>query len=201
MAAKKDMSSTYILYFVIFVLAVSLLIVGTLLYYANNNNNSNKKDIKGIIDRCPVCPVCPVCPACPSCPKVDSRASSAASVSIPVYPKELPSYDNNREYQQVSILTSNDENKPIILPLFSKRANNHRDRWNYYTTTDKNTMLRLPISHDNMKCDDDIGCNEIYDGNTIYIEMYKGKTFTATIYKKQAPSYFAEKYSIIKNNI
>ena len=104
------------------------------------------------------------------------------------------SYDNNREYQQVGILTSNDEKEPIILPLFSKRANNHRDRWNYYTTTDKNTMLRLPISHDNMKCDDDIGCNEIYDGNTLYIEMYKGKTFTVTIYKKQALSYFADKY-------
>jgi hypothetical protein len=194
MVAKKDMSSIYILYFVIFILAVSLLIVGSLLYYANSNNSnkSNKKDIKGIIDRCPVCPMCPTCPLCP---KVDtSSSSSVSSSSIPVYPKELPSYDNNREYQQVGILTSNDNNEPIILPLFSKRANNHRDRWNYYTTTDKNTMLRLPISHDNMKCDDDIGCNEIYDGNTLYIEMYKGKTFTATIYKKQAPSYFAEKY-------
>jgi hypothetical protein len=191
MVAKKDMSSIYILYFVIFILAVSLLIVGTLLYYANNNNsnsnsnsNSNKKNI---INRCPVCP---------ACPKVDTSNTSinTTTTSIPVYPKELPSYDNNREYQQVGILTSNDNNEPIILPLFSKRANNHRDRWNYYTTTDKNTMLRLPISHDNMKCDDDIGCNEIYDGNTLYIEMYKGKTFTATIYKKQAPSYFAEKY-------
>ena len=194
MVAKKDMSSIYILYFVIFILAVSLLIVGTLLYYANSNNsNSNKKNI---INRCPVCPACPLCPACP---KVDTSITSNTSnntttTSIPVYPKELPSYDNNREYQQVGILTSNDNNEPIILPLFSKRANNHRDRWNYYTTTDKNTMLRLPISHDNMKCDDDIGCNEIYDGNTLYIEMYKGKTFTATIYKKQAPSYFAEKY-------
>jgi len=186
MVAKKDMSSIYILYFVIFILAVSLLIVGTLLYYANSNNsNSNKKNI---INRCP---------ACPACPKVDTSNTSnntTTTSSIPVYPKELPSYDNNREYQQVGILTSNDNNEPIILPLFSKRANNHRDRWNYYTTTDKNTMLRLPISHDNMKCDDDIGCNEIYDGNTLYIEMYKGKTFTATIYKKQAPSYFAEKY-------
>jgi hypothetical protein len=189
MVAKKDMNSIYILYFVIFVLAVSLLIVGTLLYYANSNNsNSNKKNI---INRCPVCPACPLCP---SCPKVDTSSASSSSTSIPIYPKELPSYDNNREYQQVGILTSNDNNEPIILPLFSKRANNHRDRWNYYTTTDKNTMLRLPISHDNMKCDDDIGCNEIYDGNTLYIEMYKGKTFTATIYKKQAPSYFAEKY-------
>ena len=181
MVAKKNMNSIYILYFVIFFLAVSLLIVGTLLYYARNNNNINK-NVK--VDSSLLCPVCPSCPACP---KVDSS-------SIPVYPKELPTYDNNREYQQVGILTSNDDNDPIILPLFSKRANNHRDRWNYYTTTDKNTMLRLPISRDNMKCDDDIGCNEIYDGNTIYIEMYKGKTFTATIYKKQTLSYFADRY-------
>ena len=186
MAVKKIMNSIFILYIVIFVLAVLLLIVGTLLYYARSNNNSNS-NVNVKVDRCPVCPTCP---ACPACPKVDSRSSS----SIPVYPKELPSYDNNREYQQVGILTSNDDNEPIILPLFSKRANNHRDRWNYYTTTDKNTMLRLPISHDNMKCDDDIGCNEIYDGNTLYIEMYKGKTFTATIYKKQTLSYFADRY-------
>ena len=183
MAVKKIMNSIFILYFVIFVLAVLLLIVGTLLYYARSNNNSNS-NVNVKVDRCPVCPTCPVCP------KVDSSSST----SIPVYPKELPSYDNNREYQQVGILTSNDDNEPIILPLFSKRANNHRDRWNYYTTTDKNTMLRLPISHDNMKCDDDIGCNEIYDGNTLYIEMYKGKTFTATIYKKQTLSYFADRY-------
>ena len=188
MVLKKNIN---ILYFVIFILVVLLLIISTLLYYANsnNNNNSNKKDIiyKNVkVDSCPTCPTCPICPSCPSCPKVDN--------SIPIYPKELPSYDNNREYQQVGILTSNDNNEPIILPLFSKRANNHRDRWNYYTTTDKNTMLRLPISHDNMKCDDDIGCNEIYDGNTLYIEMYKGKTFIATIYKKQTLSYFADKY-------
>jgi hypothetical protein len=187
MVAKKNMNNTYILYFVIFVLAILLLIVSTLLYYAKgtnstNSTNSNKKEIIIIDKNVKV----ESCPSCPSCPKIDN--------SIPIYPKELPSYNNNREYQQVGILTSNDDKEPIILPLFSKRANNHRDRWNYYTTTDKNTMLRLPISHDNMKCDDDIGCNEIYDGNTLYIEMYKGKTFTATIYKKQTLSYFAEKY-------
>jgi hypothetical protein len=187
MVAKKNMNNTYILYFVIFVLAILLLIVSTLLYYAKgtNSTNSNKKEII-IVDKNVKVESCPLCPSCPTCPKIDN--------SIPIYPKELPSYNNNREYQQVGILTSNDDKEPIILPLFSKRANNHRDRWNYYTTTDKNTMLRLPISHDNMKCDDDIGCNEIYDGNTLYIEMYKGKTFTATIYKKQTLSYFAEKY-------
>ena len=182
MVSKKNMNGINVLYFLIFFLAVMLIIVSALLYHVYSNNI--KKDI-GVIEKNVKVDSCPSCPPPCSC-----KAESA----IPVYPKELPSYDNNREYQQVGILTSNDNNEPIILPLFSKRANNHRDRWNYYTTTDKNTMLRLPISHDNMKCDDDIGCNEIYDGNTLYIEMYKGKTFTATIYKKQTLSYFADKY-------
>ena len=183
MASKKtiNINDTYALYFVIFILVVLLSIVSTLLYYANN-----KKTIDAKVEVC-------------HCPKVDVEVKEVKS-SIPVYPKELPTYEDNRTsrvYQQVGILTSNDSggsNEPTILPLFSKRANNHRDRWNYYTTTDKNTMLRLPIRHDNMNCDDDIGCNEIYDGNTLYIEMYKGKTFTATIYKKQTLSYFADKY-------
>jgi len=186
MAVKKNINSLYILYFAIFVLVVLLMIVSTLLYYASNNKEIIVVDKKVKVDSSITCPSCPLCPSCPSCPKVDNN--------IPIYPKELPSYDNNREYQQVGILTSNDEKEPIILPLFSKRANNHRDRWNYYTTTDKNTMLRLPISFNNMNCDDDIGCNEIYDGNTLNIEMYKGKTFIVTIYKKQTPLYFADKY-------
>jgi hypothetical protein len=192
MVSKKNMSvaaasAQSILYFLIVILAVSLLIVSTLLYYAYSNKKEGvvvEKNVKASL--CPQCPQCPPCQSSCPCPKAES--------AIPVYPKELPTYDNSREYQQVGILTSNDDTEPIILPLFSKRANNHRDRWNYYTTTDKNTMLRLPISHDNMKCDDDIGCNEIYDGNTLYIEMYRGKTFKATIYKKQTPSYFADKY-------
>jgi hypothetical protein len=192
MAVSKktiNINGTYALYFVIFILVLLLTIVSTLLYYANNKKEDKKA-------------YCPKVDNC-HCPKVDVEVDvKEIKSSIPVYPKELPTYEDNsvssvsRVYQQVGILTSNDSdsNEPTILPLFSKRANNHRDRCNYYTTTDKNTMLRLPIRHDNMNCDDDIGCNEIYDGNTLYIEMYKGKTFTATIYKKQTPSYFADKY-------
>lgn len=112
----------------------------------------------------------------------------------PVYPKELPKY-NNTSYQQIGILTANEEDKePIILPLFSKKIENRNDRWNYYTATDKNNMMRLPIKYDNQKCDDDIGCREIYDGDKIYIEIYEGREFTATIYKIEAPKYFSDKY-------
>jgi hypothetical protein len=114
--------------------------------------------------------------------------------NIPVYPKNLPQYDSN-EFQQIGLLTANESDKePIILPLFAKKLVNNKDRWQYYTATDKNNMMRLPIVHYNMKCDEDIGCKEIYDGDTLSIEIYQGRIFTATIYKKDSPKYFADVY-------
>lgn len=111
-----------------------------------------------------------------------------------VLPNKLPEY-NNPDYQQVGILTANESDKePIVLPLFAKKIRNNRDRWNYYTATDKNNMMRLPITYQNMNCDDNIGCREINDGDTLGIEIYKGRIFTATIYKTQSPQYFADVY-------
>lgn len=115
------------------------------------------------------------------------------NINIPIYPKELPKY-NNTEYQQIGILTSDETDKePIVLPLFSRKINNRNDRFNYYTATDKNNMMRLPIKYDNLNCDDDIGCREIYNGDKINIEIYKDRIFTATIYKIDAPKYFADR--------
>lgn len=114
--------------------------------------------------------------------------------SLPVYPQKLPQYDN-KEYQQIGILSANEADKePIILPLFAKRLRNNKDRWQYYTATDKNNMMRLPVVHDNMKCDDDIGCKELYNGDKLYIEIYQGRIFTVTIYKNEVPKYFADVY-------
>ena len=114
---------------------------------------------------------------------------------LPVFPKNLPEY-NNTEYQQIGILTSEEQDKePIILPLFSRKINNRKDRYNYYTSTDKNNMLRLPINFDNMNCDEEIGCREIYNNDKITIDnIYKDRIFTATLYKLNAPKYFADKY-------
>jgi hypothetical protein len=113
---------------------------------------------------------------------------------IPVYPKNMPQYENN-EYQQIGILTTNEMDKePIVLPLFAKKVRNNKERWQYYTATDKNNMMRLPIVHHNMKCDEDIGCKEIYDGDKLSVGIYQGRVFTATIYKTDAPKYFADNY-------
>ena len=111
---------------------------------------------------------------------------------VPIYPKELPKY-NNVEYQQIGILTSNDS-EPLILPLFGRKINNRTDRYNYYTASDKNNMIRIHLTYDNKQCEDEIGCKELYNDDKIRIDIYKDKEFTATIYKKDVPRYFASAY-------
>lgn len=120
--------------------------------------------------------------------------SEIANSDIPIYPKELPKY-NNSEYQQVGILSANETDKePIVLPLFGKKIYGRNDRFNYYTATDKNNMMRIPIKFENKDCEDSIGCNQIYDKDTLTIDIYQDKTFTATIYKNDVPKYFASPY-------
>ena len=117
---------------------------------------------------------------------------------LPVYPKNLPQYSSpNRplDYQQVGILTSNETDKePIVLPLYGRKLYNRSDRWQYYTATDKNNMIRLPLTFGNRECEDDVGCNEINSGDTLTINTYSGRTFTATVYRTDAPHYFADVY-------
>ena len=92
---------------------------------------------------------------------------------LPVYPKNLPQYSSpNRplDYQQVGILTSNETDKePVVLPLYGRKLYNRSDRWQYYTATDKNNMIRLPLTFGNRECEDDVGCNEINSGDTLSI--------------------------------
>lgn len=96
-------------------------------------------------------------------------------------------------YQQIGILTSDQSDKePIVLPLFGRKIRS--DRWQYYTATDKTNMLRLPLRVNNRDCEDTIGCDEIYTGDELFVEIYQGRIFTATIYKIDAPQYFASPY-------
>lgn len=113
---------------------------------------------------------------------------------LPVYPTNLPKY-SSPEYQQVGILTSNETDKePIVLPLYGRKLYNRSDRWQYYTATDKNNMIRLPLNYENRDCEDDVGCKELYSGDKLSVDIYQGRSFTATIYRTDSPRYFAESY-------
>jgi len=173
MTIKKSNSNMW--FILISILLITLIILISfliyILYYKQNSNIKNNKNDNNFI-----------------------IIKEEKKDNIPVYPKDLPKYNNN-EYQQIGILTSDETDKdPIVLPLFSRKLRNHNDRYNYYTATDKNNMMRLPIKKNNISCEDEIGCNEIYNGDKLNIEIYKDRTFTATIYKIDAPKYFADKY-------
>jgi len=173
-------------------LIVLILLVAVLIYVIYTRKNEP-------VTSCPIQPVKYVQPvqhvqAVQPVQQQPIKQEADTRENVPVYPNKLPKY-NSQEYQQVGILTANEVDKePIVLPLFARKLQNNRDRWQYYTATDKNHMMRLPIRHDNMKCEDDIGCKEIYDGDTLSVEIYQGRTFTATIYKVDAPKYFADDY-------
>ena len=133
-------------------------------------------------------------PAQAPTPIVIVKADTTNPNIPPHFPQDQPRY-NSSTYQQIGLLTSEEADKePIVLPLFGRKIPNRSDRWQYYTATDKNNMMRIPLTYQNRDCEDDVGCNEIYTGDQLQVSIYQGRTFTATVYRTQAPSYFSSPY-------
>jgi hypothetical protein len=113
-------------------------------------------------------------------------------------PINIPSRGPNVSYQQVGILykehIENPDKQPgnntdsNILPLFGRPTFNGSRRWNYYTSSDKYQNYKMPITRNGQKCDNDLGCEEIRDGDILDIPSYNGK-FKVEIYNYDKPSY------------
>lgn len=100
----------------------------------------------------------------------------------------------NTNYQQVGILTRNNNNSPtptengMILALFGRPVHTNRNRWQYYTMTDRTNTIRLPVSKGGRSCSETNGCDEIINGDSVYVEGYND-VFVATIYDNELPRY------------
>ena len=113
-------------------------------------------------------------------------------------PINIKTRGDGGDYQQVGILykddISNNEKAPgnntdsNILPLFGKPTYNGSSQWNYYTASDKNHQIKIPLQLESSDCTDERGCKEIYNGDSIQIPAYNGN-FTAKIYKLNSPRY------------
>ena len=75
-----------------------------------------------------------------------------------------------------------------MLPLYGRRTSSRSDRFQYYTRTDSYNPVQLPLEYKRHNCQDDIGCDELYDGDTLKIGA-TGETATATIYRFSGPTY------------
>ena len=95
-------------------------------------------------------------------------------------PINVPTRSVNSAYRQVGILTR--VNGPeTILSLMGRPLFPSQDKWQFYTMSDKNHSVKLPVTYKRRSCTSDLGCDNIYNGDTVYVEGYND-AFKATIY-------------------
>ena len=99
------------------------------------------------------------------------------------------------EYRQVGILTRIG-GPEMILPLMGRPLYTSRDKWNFYTMSDQNSMVKLPITYKNKSCTNEYGCDNLYNGDTVYVEGYND-TFKVTMYDNQVMRYIPYLYQSI----
>ena len=102
-------------------------------------------------------------------------------------PINIPTSHYNMDYKQVGILTR-EHGRETILPIFGRPLHSNRNKWQYYTMTDKNNMIRLPISKNGRSCTSEYGCDELSNGENVFVEGYKD-SFSVTIYENDTPRY------------
>lgn len=120
--------------------------------------------------------------------------------SLPL-PAGLGAFAVNRQtrglpdsFQQVGVITTpggtDNSGTPgrTILPLFGRAIDNARNKWNYYTRTDGMNPVQVPLQFKRRNCDDDIGCDEVIDGDSVGVPVM-GQSFTANIYRYSTPRY------------
>jgi hypothetical protein len=72
-------------------------------------------------------------------------------------------------YRQVGILTATNSTGKII-PLMGRPLFTNRNKWQYYTMSDQNNSMKLPVSRNGKSCTNEYGCDKLYTGDTVYIE-------------------------------
>jgi len=94
-------------------------------------------------------------------------------------------YDTN--YTQIGILTR-EQGKETILPLMGRPLHTNRNKWQYYTMSDKNNSVKLPVSKNGRSATQEYGVDEVYNGDNVYVEGYND-SFKVTVYDNNLPQY------------
>lgn len=88
-------------------------------------------------------------------------------------------------YQSMGVITTDDGQ---VLPLYGRRTASRSDRFQYYTRTDSYNPVQLPVRYKNRDCQDDVGCEELMDGEKIKVTA-TGKEGNVNMYRFSGPTY------------
>ena len=89
----------------------------------------------------------------------------------------VPTRSVDTTYRQVGILTRNGNGgagngHETILPLIGRPLFTNRDKWQFYTLSDKNNAIKLPITVNGKSGTGEYGCNNVSSGDMVYVEGY-----------------------------
>lgn len=185
----------------LFFIIISILILLYLLYYRVNpslnkiviNHNNNSRIPQPNYIRPDDVLLNPYTP-----PLRDERYFNEMPMPIPMPMGRIPiNIPTNRgfidaDYRQVGLITpvskEKHSDKEKILPLMGKPLFSNRDKWNYYTMSDQNNSIKLPILRKGRSCTSENGCDSLYSGDVIFVEGYK-EGFKVTLYDNDTIRY------------
>lgn len=102
--------------------------------------------------------------------------------SIPI---NIPTQGLPESFQTMGIITTGDGQ---VLPLYGRRTGSSNDRYNYYTRSDTFNPMPVPIRYQKRDCTDDVGCNELYTNDEVFIDGLD-KNAKVRIYRNDGPKY------------
>jgi hypothetical protein len=101
----------------------------------------------------------------------------------------VPTRAVDTTYRQVGILTRNGNGgAETILPLIGRPLFANRDKWQFYTLSDKNNAIKLPITVNGKSGTGEYGCNNVSTGDIVYVEGYND-AFRVTAYDSASLRY------------
>ena len=106
-----------------------------------------------------------------------------AIASIPI---GIPTQGLPEQFQSFGMINLSDG---TTLPLYGRRTAGRSDRFNYYTRTDSYNPVQLPISYHRRDCMDSVGCDELFNGETVKLKGV-GTEGNVTLYQYDGPTYF-----------
>ena len=98
---------------------------------------------------------------------------------VPSTPFNIPTQGIPESYQSMGLIKTGTGQ---MLPLYGRRSISSRDRYNYYTRTDTYNPIPIPITIKGRDCQDQVGCPELYDGDSVRIAPTKEEG-EVTIYR------------------
>jgi hypothetical protein len=119
-------------------------------------------------------------------PLRDQRIFNNNNVGVGI-PINIATQGVDTTYRQVGMLTRLN-GVQTILPLIGRPLMTNRNKWNFYSQSDQNNSVKLPITFKGKSGTSEYGCDDLSNGDTIYVEGYND-AFKVTMYDNAQQKY------------